>query len=118
MLYQFGKDFVDGIKKRRKNTKNKNNTIRHYTKKENIEKILNEGFRTDLDPLHGIGDLGITGKKNGGAKGRYGGEGTLYFTKDDNRWNNTDIFVGEGNRNITRPYYNYETQKWEEEENI
>jgi hypothetical protein len=83
--------------------------IRHFTKKENVTKILEEGYHLENDPIHGTGAKG-PGKKTGRA-----GEDVLYFTTDDGRWSSAEVFVGEGKGDITSPAYDYANQKWIEE---
>ncbi len=90
--------------------------IKHFTKKENVEKILKDGFDTSLDPIFG------TGIKSGGkGKGKFGKD-ILYFTADDARWKSAYVYVGKGD---AVPYelkmkrgpndsvfYDYEKQKY------
>lgn len=85
--------------------------IFHFTKSENINKILSEGFNPNLPPIHGVGAL------EGGAKTEKATSGVLYFTTDKGRWSTAEVYVGEGKGDITRPAFDYKTQKWQEEEN-
>jgi len=86
-------------------------TITHFTKKENINSILTQGFDTTKAPIHGVGGL------EGGPKtGKAGGD-VLYFTTDNARWNKAQVYVGEGKGTISRNVYDYEKQKWVKEVN-
>ena len=65
--------------------------IKHFTEKENINKILTEGFDTSLAPLFGLSE--------GGPIRKFGeGMDVLYFTTDENMWGN--VFVGEGKGDV------------------
>jgi len=98
-------------KKETKKKKPERLKITHFTKKENIDKILSEGFDTSLPPIHGVGGL------EGGAKIEKIGKDILYFTTDTNRWKTATVYVGEGNGTISRKVFDYDTQKWVEEKN-
>ena len=95
--------------------------ITHFTKDENVNKILTEGFDTSLPPVHG------TGGKQGGVRTEKFGEDILYFTTDLERWKTASVYTGGG---TVEPYklgmkpgpndevrYNYDTQKYEIERN-
>jgi len=85
--------------------------IRHYTKEENVEKILKEGFDSSLTPVHGVGGL------EAGKKTKKLGKDVLYFTTDDSRWSSAVVFVGEGKGDISKKAYDYDNQKWVDEKN-
>lgn len=85
--------------------------IRHFTKIENVDSILSQGFDTSKSPIHGVGGL------EGGAKTSKAGNDVLYFTTDDSRWNIAQVFVGEGKGTISRNVFDYDQQKWVEEKN-
>jgi len=100
------------VKKRQVKKVKKWKKIKHFTKEENVEKILNEWFDTEKLPIHWTKWL-----EKGEATGRLWGKDVLYFTTDENRWNKATIYVWEWKWNIDRPFYNYETQKWDVEKN-
>lgn len=85
--------------------------IKHFTKSENIQSILKEGFNTSKPPIHGTGGL------QGGPRTGKSGKDVLYFTADDARWKDAVVYVGEGKGNISRDAYDYENQKWVKENN-
>lgn len=102
-----GSDAVAVVRENMATEKN----IRHYTAKENIPSILQQGFDTTRKPIHGIGG------HEAGEKISKWGKDVLYFTTDDTRWNTAKIFVGEGKGNIDRDIYDYKKQAWGKEIN-
>lgn len=83
--------------------------IYHFTKAENIPRILREGFDTGLPPIHGTGALQ---KKETYTPGDKSGKNVLYFTTDKERWNKATVYVGEGKGEKDYSYYDYDKQKW------
>ncbi|MHB8084282.1 MAG: hypothetical protein ACYDHZ_00450 [Dehalococcoidia bacterium] len=83
--------------------------IKHFTYAENIPSIIDKGFDTSRDPIHGTGAL------EGGAKTGKAAKDVLYFTTDTDRWGTAEVFVGPGKGDISRHVYDYENQKWVEE---
>ena len=86
--------------------------VKHFTKKENLKKIIKEGFDTNKPPI-----FGMKGFEKGKAIYKAGGKDILYFTQDEKRWNKATVYVGEGKGTIDDKYYDYENQKWVIEKN-
>jgi len=85
--------------------------IAHFTLPGNAAKILEEGYDATLPPVHGTGGL-----QGGPREGKAGGD-ILYFTTDEGRWSKAEVYVGEGEGNISREVYDYDKQKWVEDKN-
>lgn len=91
--------------------------ITHFTKSENIDKILSEGFDTSLPPIHGVGG------KQGGVRTEKIGKDILYFTADTARWKTAFVYTGGGKVETYKlgmkpgpndeVRYNYDRQKYE-----
>jgi hypothetical protein len=86
--------------------------ILHYTLPESVVSILEKGYETSRDPIHGTGGL------EGGPKvGKAAAGEVLYFTTDKDRWGTAEVYVGPGKGDISHTAYDYEKQKWITEEN-
>lgn len=80
--------------------------IYHYTQPENINKIYEEGFISKRSPLFSWTDDRFNKTIKPGKN-----SGTLYFTRDKNRYSNADIPVGEGKGDKDHLYYDREKNR-------
>jgi len=90
-------------------------TVYHYTLKENVPKIIKEGFKSELPPVFGTSANQKVEQFK--PEDKIGGAGVLYFTTDTERWSKADVYVGENKGTKDYHYYDYENQKWVEEKN-
>jgi len=72
----------------------------HYTRKQNIESLLRNGYDVNKKSIFPL----ATGEKLAGD--------VMYFTNDINRWKQGDIKVKEGTGNIDDINYDYNKQEW------
>jgi hypothetical protein len=85
----------------------KRKRIFHFTKSENIPKILKQGFDTSLPPIHGTG----YGRCDTYTPEQKQGEDVLYFTRDKKRWNKATVYIGEGKGNEDYSYYDFDKHR-------
>lgn len=86
--------------------------IYHYTNPKAIGQIFDQGFNTKLPALFGYGatpgPLAVKGRQVSHKPAR----GTLFFTRDPNRYKTADVFVGEGKGDKDYRYFDKEKRRW------